>query len=674
MAGNIVRIIFGADTRDAERGMDRVGDAADGMQSRLAGAAKGVAAAGVGLGAAVTAGLLSSLDAETASAKLQAQLGKGTPAAEQAGRVAGKVYAGAYGESLEQVGDTLRQLETSGALAMGATDDQVQKLTQNTLSLADAFGQDTEGAVNAVAQMMKTGLAPNADAALDILAKGFQNGNDKAGDLLDTFNEYGTQFRKLGLDGQQAMGLIQQGLKGGARDADLVADSLKEFSIRAVDGSKTTIDGFKSLGLNAEQMAKKIAAGGKDAAGGLDEVLDRLRGIKDPVERSRIAVELFGTQAEDMGAALNSLDLTSATTELGKVEGAAQGISDTLGDTVASKLEASKRGFEEWKNSIVGVQGPLGDVAANLLTWGGPLLETVSQIGLVAIALKGLGAGAVLSRIGAAAAAVFGIGTSADTAAAGGVGRLAGALKFAGIAAGIYVIGGAIDDMNVKAAGGAENLTGQAKELHGFFQLLHGDLNFETELTKTQTQWDQTVENFTSGRAPIVEMFNNIGQSAQNIFKAMGQAMSGDFAGAVQTIQNNAVKIPGTAHAVADNVQGSFRGATNNIVGWWDRVRAAISQPIGVQVIASLAQNSLSNIRNAVMRSIPHFHTGGTVPGTTGQETLAVLKAGERVIPPGGQGGGGGPVNVTFVAGPGASKAVAALMMELQRTGEFQVR
>lgn len=673
MAGNTVRLIFNADTRDAERGMDRVGDAAEGAQSRLSKAGKGMAIAGAALGGAVIAGLASSLDAQTASAKLEAQLGKGTPAAEQAGRLAGKVYAGAYGESLEQVGDTLRQLEQSGALGLGATDDQVQTLTQNTLSLADAFGQDTQGAVNAVAQMMKTGLAPNADAALDILTAGFQAGNDKAGDLLDTFNEYGTQFRKLGLDGQTAMGLISQGLKGGARDADLVADALKEFSIRALDGSKTTIDGFKSLGLNASAMATQIGKGGKDAAAGLDTVLDKLRGIKDPVERSRIAVELFGTQAEDLGAALDSLDVSSAVGELGKVEGAAQGVSDVLGNTVASKLEASKRGFENWKNSIIGVQGPLGDVAANLFTWGGPLLDVVSQIGLVAIALKGLGAGAVLSRIGAAATAVFGIGASADTAAAGGVGRLATALKFAGVAAGIYVIGGAIDEANVKAAGGAEHLEGQAKELHGFFQLLHGDLDFSTELEKTETQWDQTVENFTSGRAPIVEMFNNIGQSAQNIFRAMSQAMSGDFAGAVATIQQNAVKIPGTAHAVASDVQNQFGTSFNNISGWWNRVRASIAQPISISVIATLAQNSLANIRNAVQRAIPHFHTGGTVPGTTGQESLAVLKAGETVVPKGGA-GGGGPVSVQFVAGPGASRAVAALMMELQRSGELQLR
>ena len=55
--------------------------------------------------------------------------------------------------------------------------------------------------------------------------------------------------------------LLSQGLEGGARDTDKVADSLKEFSIRAVDGSKTTREGFEALGFSADEMGLPVRRG-----------------------------------------------------------------------------------------------------------------------------------------------------------------------------------------------------------------------------------------------------------------------------------------------------------------------------------------------------------------------------------------------------------------------------
>jgi phage-related minor tail protein len=106
------------------------------------------------------------------------------------------------------------------------------------------------------------------------------------------------------LDASTATGLLVQGMQAGARNSDLVADAIKEFSIRAVDGSKTTSDGFKAIGVDAGQMAAQIARGGPEASAALDLVLNRFRAMPDPVAQSRAAVALFGTQAEDLGKAL----------------------------------------------------------------------------------------------------------------------------------------------------------------------------------------------------------------------------------------------------------------------------------------------------------------------------------------------------------------------------------
>lgn len=301
---------------------------------------KGGAIAG---GALLAKGLVDSMGNEKTGDKLAAQLGAEGQWAKDVGSIAGKLYANAYGENLGEVNDALKNVLQQGLVPEDATNAQIERVTAKAMDLAETFDQDVAGAAGAVGTLMRTGLAKDADEAFDVITRGFQQGVDKQGDFLDTLTEYPTLFRNLGLDAKAATGLLSQGLDAGARDADKVADSLKEFSIRAVDGSKLTAEGFKAIGLDAAEMAATIAKGGPEAAGALDLTLDRLRAIEDPVKRSQAAVALFGTQAEDLGDALYALDPSSASKALGDVAGAADRMGNTLNDNAATKIESFKR-------------------------------------------------------------------------------------------------------------------------------------------------------------------------------------------------------------------------------------------------------------------------------------------------------------------------------------------
>ncbi|AQW55299.1 phage tail tape measure protein [Streptomyces violaceusniger] len=315
-----------------------------GFLSGLGGAVK-VGAAGVaaGAGALFAAGFAQAVEQDKSNAKLGAQLGLSEKESARAGKVAGSVYAKGYGESIDQVNDSLKALAQNGVASINAPKKELAGLSKAALNLAETFDADVGESAKAVGQLIRTGLVKDGKAGFDLLTAGFQSGADKAGDLIDTVNEYSTQWRKAGLDGATAIGLINQALQAGARDGDVAADAIKEFSIRAVDGSKTTADGWKALGLNADDMAAKFAKGGKAANGVLDLTLDRLRGIKDPVLQSQIAVQLFGTQAEDLGSALLAMDPSSAAKGLGEVGGAADKMGKTLHNTASNQIEVFKR-------------------------------------------------------------------------------------------------------------------------------------------------------------------------------------------------------------------------------------------------------------------------------------------------------------------------------------------
>ncbi|MDV6290331.1 phage tail tape measure protein [Streptomyces sp. UP1A-1] len=303
----------------------------------------GVAAVGAAAGVLFAAGFAKAVEQDKSNAKLGAQLGLTEQESARAGKLAGKVYASGYGESIDQVNQSLKALAQNGVASINAPQKELAGLSKTALNLAEAFDVDVADAARAAGQMMRTGLAENGKQAFDLLTLGFQQGADKGGDFIDTMNEYGTQFRKIGLDGASSIGLISQALQAGARDSDVAADALKEFSIRAIDGSKTTADGYKMLGLNADEMAAKFAKGGASATSVLDLTLDKLRAIPDPVKQSQAAVALFGTQAEDLGQALYSMDPSTAAAGLGKVGGAADKMGKTLHNTATQSLEVFKR-------------------------------------------------------------------------------------------------------------------------------------------------------------------------------------------------------------------------------------------------------------------------------------------------------------------------------------------
>lgn len=304
------------------------------------------AAAGIGVGFAALLGasVMQNMDMEAAGDKLAAQLGLGPAEAAQVAEVSASVYENAWGESVDEVNLAIKGVyqnigDTSQA------EGGLEGITTKALALASTFDQDLTMATAAAGQMIRTGLADNADEAFDILTKGLQGSADKAGDLLETFNEYSTQFRRIGLDGQTATGLLSQGLKAGAKDADQVADAIGQFGELTLAGGTTVDKAFKSIGLSSTDMAKKIGAGGSTAEAALGLTLDKLRGTKNEQVKLNAATALFGDPGTVMGNALFALDPATAAASAGmdKTAGAADKMVKSVGDNPKAQLEAFKR-------------------------------------------------------------------------------------------------------------------------------------------------------------------------------------------------------------------------------------------------------------------------------------------------------------------------------------------
>lgn len=309
-------------------------------------AATAALAGGTIAGGLMVQGLTQALEQSKVQALLSTQISASPEAAARAGQIAGDLYRKGFGDSAAGVADTLKAMFQGGVIDPDAATADIEKVATQAITLGKVMGEEYDRVGAAVGTMLKTGIAKNAEEAFDVLLRGTQLGVNKGQDLLDTFSEYSVHFDAIGLDAATAMGLMSQAINKGGFNADKAADALKEFSIRAVDGSKAARDSFKALGFNADKMIKTFAKGGPGAAKAFDQVLTKLKATEGQSNHAQIAFGLLGTQSEDLKAALFAMDPSTATKALGDLEGAAAKAGDTLHNSAGAKVDAFKRRLE----------------------------------------------------------------------------------------------------------------------------------------------------------------------------------------------------------------------------------------------------------------------------------------------------------------------------------------
>lgn len=332
------------------------------------------AAAGIGLAAGVVIGqqVMAGISNEAQADQIQARFGLDDSTMATLGKGAADAYAQNFGESITGNLEGAAVALQNGLLPTGATEAETSAAVAQLSTVATVLGVEIPEAARSAGQLMRTGFADNFTQAADLIVAGSQSGLNISEDWLDTVNEYSTQFRKLGIDGPEALGLLSQAVKGGARDTDVAADALKEFSIRSIDGSKNTMSAFNTLGLDFEKTTDALAAGGPKAREAFGTILTEIQKIPDAYTKAQVQTYLFGTQAEDLGDALNAFDLSTATQQLGQFDGAAKRASDTLGNNTAGSLETAKRNIEVAVNSmqtgLAQAFGPTLEQGANWIT------------------------------------------------------------------------------------------------------------------------------------------------------------------------------------------------------------------------------------------------------------------------------------------------------------------
>lgn len=320
------------------------------------------AAAGLGLGAGALIGkqVMAGLEREAQTDRIVAQLGLSEADSRAFAQSAGQVYAGAFGESL---GDVQQSMADVASTFTAESADSLEDLTAKALTFRDVFGTDVAESVAAAQNLIVNGLASNGTEAFDLLAASFQRVPAAMRDELpEVLNEYSTYFQSLGFSGQEAFGMLVATAPRGKIALDKLGDSLKEFTLLATDlGAKPVQDAFASMGLSGQDVANNLLAGGDRAQQQFSQIVDGLLAIPDPAQQAQAAVALFGTPLEDLDKAkipefLRSLDDAGAS--MAGFAGQSQRMVDTVSGNAATTVEGAKRTLEE---ALGGMQESLAE-------------------------------------------------------------------------------------------------------------------------------------------------------------------------------------------------------------------------------------------------------------------------------------------------------------------------
>ena len=338
-------------------------------KAALFGAAAGAAFVAAGKAAVDLTKKLVAIGDEYDKAMNKLSASTGATGEELAGleEVAKNIFGANYGENFAEVSDAVALAKKTTGL-MG---EDLEDVTKGAFALQETFGYDINESLRAAKAMMQN-FGISGEEAMSMIAAGAQNGLDFSGELMDSISEYSVQFKKVGLGADAMFQIFQAGSDNGAWNLDKVGDAVKEFAIKAIDGSDTTRAAYEQLGLDADKMMQTFAAGGPEAEEAFKQVTQKLVNMQDQVQRDAVGVGLFGTMWEDLGVDAVAA-MANAETGAYDLNHAMDGINAVKYDSISAIAETFKR------QVITDMMGPTSRLTDMLKEYGPVLKETLDK-------------------------------------------------------------------------------------------------------------------------------------------------------------------------------------------------------------------------------------------------------------------------------------------------------
>ena len=326
-----------------------------------------VAGAVGGMALAIKTGVNQATELDDAMAKFQAQTGASSNEMSKFKGIARDVWSNNFGEDIEDVADMMGRVKSQ---MQGISDVDLKDVTEDLLTLRDAFDMDENETLRGAQQLMKQ-FGITSKEAFDLMATGAQNGLNKSDELGDNISEYSGKFKQAGYSAEEYFQLMQNGLDGGAYNLDKVNDAINEVTTRLVDGN---IEGaLESFDTKTQDVFKAWQEGRKTQKDVVNAIVEDISRTTNQQEKLNKTATAFGTMGEDFNAGFIE-SLTTVGSKYKDVQGAMDNVKNIANGGLKNALSGLGRTF---LNSFI----PIGEAIT-------PILASI--IGLITVAIQGI--------------------------------------------------------------------------------------------------------------------------------------------------------------------------------------------------------------------------------------------------------------------------------------------
>lgn len=242
---------------------------------------------------AIKTGVNQAMELDDAMAKFQAQTGASSNEMNKFKNIARDVWSNNFGEDISDVADMMARVKQQ---MQGISDVDLKNVTEDLLTLRDAYGMDENETLRGAKQLMEQ-FGISSEKAFDLIAKGAQNGLDYSGELGDNIAEYAGIFKQAGYSAEEYLQTITNGVKSGSYNLDKAHDAVNEITTRMSDGTiEKSLDSFNDKTKEVFQAYKEGGATQKDVQDAIIQDIKETTNQQEALNKASIA---FGTMGED---------------------------------------------------------------------------------------------------------------------------------------------------------------------------------------------------------------------------------------------------------------------------------------------------------------------------------------------------------------------------------------
>lgn len=323
-------------------------------------------------------------DLENAITRVQTAMGNAAASYEDTKKMLTDGFANqGHVQDVNEYADALARVNQQLVNLAGFDYQDAGAATNDVLTFSKISGYDPNEIIRA-ARNMSINFGTEVSKVLDMMTSAYQRTGDPMNDLLDTMQEYPSQFKKMGLSAETFYDLIVRGSEAGVYNTDKIADTFKELYLRIAEGADVpveelkkigytaddiarvgnatddVINSFNKLGLSVNDIKRAFEQGGDEASSALYTIIDAIAAVEDKAEQQDIIAKLFGSPGEDVGSYFFEV-LANGEIAVDEFVGAVENAASVMESTLSYQMT-------EMQNKVTTLKAEIGDTFGNVLT------------------------------------------------------------------------------------------------------------------------------------------------------------------------------------------------------------------------------------------------------------------------------------------------------------------